>query len=162
MKRPFGNVWIILFQEPGNRLNKRYRLTNIWIPNIKKRRWLWDHLIIMLIPYLERRSWYWGRALVTTTINLSIPDIGCIFHGPECTLLPLGFQCSRSCGGTGFTTRLLSCVWQQSGGPAGPQCEGLQRPFVFKACTAPPCNEIGQSGKGYTKRQYAQDNETLS
>ena len=48
-------------------------------------------------------------------------------------------QCSRSCGGTGYRTRSLLCVWIPNKGPANGQCDGLARPDVIMRCATSPC-----------------------
>ncbi|XP_047738201.1 uncharacterized protein LOC108674249 [Hyalella azteca] len=48
-------------------------------------------------------------------------------------------QCMAPCGGQGYRTRLLQCVWNGTRSAAGNACRDQKRPEVVRWCDAPPC-----------------------
>ncbi|KAH9494936.1 Protein madd-4 [Bulinus truncatus] len=43
-------------------------------------------------------------------------------------------ECLANCGEAGFQTRMLACVWESDGQPAGRNCEDLKRPLLTRQC----------------------------
>ncbi|XP_037781320.1 protein madd-4-like isoform X3 [Penaeus monodon] len=48
-------------------------------------------------------------------------------------------ECTAPCGGQGYRTRLLQCVWNGTKRAAGNACRELPRPEVVRWCDGPPC-----------------------
>ena len=46
-------------------------------------------------------------------------------------------QCSKTCGGKGFKTRAINCIWALTGKPAGDNCKYIRRPELRKECNSP-------------------------
>ncbi|XP_076465390.1 protein madd-4-like [Babylonia areolata] len=49
--------------------------------------------------------------------------------------------CSADCGEEGFQIRMLTCVWEGTGLPAGRICRGLARPLLARSCRPDDCKE---------------------
>ncbi|XP_070177098.1 protein madd-4-like [Littorina saxatilis] len=47
--------------------------------------------------------------------------------------------CSADCGEEGLQMRMLTCIWEGTGLPAGRSCQGLARPLLSKACRRDDC-----------------------
>ncbi|KAB7504734.1 ADAMTS-like protein 1, partial [Armadillidium nasatum] len=50
-------------------------------------------------------------------------------------------RCTAPCGGQGYRTRLLQCVWNGTKKSAGNACREQPRPEVVKWCDGDPCEE---------------------
>ncbi|KAF2367243.1 Thrombospondin type-1 (TSP1) repeat [Trinorchestia longiramus] len=59
-------------------------------------------------------------------------------------------QCMAPCGGQGYRTRLLQCVWNGTRTAAGNACRDQKRPEVVRWCDASPCtdSQAAPSGDG--------------
>ncbi|KAK3885012.1 hypothetical protein Pcinc_010753 [Petrolisthes cinctipes] len=51
-------------------------------------------------------------------------------------------ECTAPCGGQGYRTRLLQCVWHGTKKAAGNACQGMIRPEVVRWCTGESCPAI--------------------
>ncbi|KAK2146181.1 hypothetical protein LSH36_626g03013 [Paralvinella palmiformis] len=47
------------------------------------------------------------------------------------------WECSKTCGGKGFKTRAINCIWALTGKPAGDNCKYIRRPELRKECNSP-------------------------
>ncbi|KAL8616635.1 hypothetical protein ACOMHN_031617 [Nucella lapillus] len=47
--------------------------------------------------------------------------------------------CSADCGGEGVQIRMLTCIWERTGRPAGRACAGLARPLLSRPCRRGDC-----------------------
>ncbi|KAG7154783.1 madd-4-like [Homarus americanus] len=51
-------------------------------------------------------------------------------------------DCTAPCGGQGYRTRLLQCVWNGTKKAAGNACRELPRPEVVRWCDGEPCPDL--------------------
>ncbi|XP_069958096.1 protein madd-4-like isoform X3 [Cherax quadricarinatus] len=51
-------------------------------------------------------------------------------------------ECTAPCGGQGYRTRLLQCVWNGTKKAAGNACRELPRPEVVRWCDGEPCPDL--------------------
>ncbi|KAK4320079.1 hypothetical protein Pmani_009045 [Petrolisthes manimaculis] len=60
-------------------------------------------------------------------------------------------ECTAPCGGQGYRTRLLQCVWHGTKKAAGNACQGMIRPEVVRWCTGESCPAISET-EGRTQK----------
>ncbi|XP_071546968.1 protein madd-4 isoform X10 [Panulirus ornatus] len=53
-------------------------------------------------------------------------------------------ECTAPCGGQGYRTRLLQCVWNGTKKAAGNACRELPRPEVVRWCDGEPCPDLSE------------------
>nr|XP_045583592.1 protein madd-4-like isoform X7 [Procambarus clarkii] len=53
-------------------------------------------------------------------------------------------ECTALCGGQGYRTRLLQCVWNGTKKAAGNACRELPRPEVVRWCDGEPCPDLSE------------------
>ncbi|XP_045120814.1 protein madd-4-like isoform X4 [Portunus trituberculatus] len=53
-------------------------------------------------------------------------------------------ECTAPCGGQGYRTRLLQCVWNGTKKAAGNACRELPRPEVVRWCNGDPCPDLSE------------------
>lgn len=60
-------------------------------------------------------------------------------------------ECTATCGGSGFRTRILRCVWYGTDKPAGDSCRSQDRPEVLQGCEALPCGAVRENCEDHSR-----------
>lgn len=58
-------------------------------------------------------------------------------------------ECMGECDKEGVSVRVISCIWNNTGFPAGQLCENLPRPKARQTCQMPVCTEKCSDYSGY-------------